>query len=98
MMEKRKVNGYHAGYSNPDPFGSGRWYETVTQEKIDEFNRGEEEMKKRQLLLQEKHTFLMILMTFMETLYIFCFIRRKVTYEHLTYSYKTVQPSLQVLL
>ena len=46
-MEKKKMEHYNPGYGNPDPFAIGRWYERVTQEKIDEFNRKEEERKRR---------------------------------------------------
>lgn len=43
MMEKKKIDAYNAGYKAPEPVDFGRWYERVTQDDIDEFNRREDE-------------------------------------------------------
>ena len=42
-MEKKKIDNYTPGYSNPDPFGIGRWYEFTTPEDIEAFEKREKE-------------------------------------------------------
>ena len=46
-MEKKKSDIYSAGYSSPEPFEIGRWYEKLSQEELDEFCRKEIEQRRQ---------------------------------------------------